>query len=96
MAENSGNKVMVNIYGEEYPITGFSDPSYISKIADFVDTKMKATAKGSRIAARDKIAILTALSIASELFELKDEESSSENEIDERIDSLINRINKVL
>ena len=96
MAENSGNKVMVNIYGEEYPITGFSDPSYISKIADFVDTKMKDTAKGSRIAARDKIAILTALSIASELFELKDEESSSENIVDERIDSLINRINKVL
>jgi len=96
MAQNTGNKVMVNIYGEEYPITSHSDPSYISKIADFVDTKMKDTARSSKIAARDKIAILAALSIASELFELREEESSSEIKYDERIDSLINRIDKVL
>ena len=55
------------------PSPGVYDDTYISKIADYVDSKMKSTAKESRIAARDKVAILAAMSITSELFEKKEE-----------------------
>ena len=94
--QNTDNKVMVNIFGEEYPIVGASDPSYISKIADLVDSKMKETAKTTRIHAKDKVAILTALSIASELYESKDELSSSKSEYLSKVDSLITKIDNVL
>lgn len=94
--QNTDNKVMVNIFGEEYPIVGASDPSYISKIADLVDSKMKETAKAARIQARDKVAILTALSIASELYESKDAISSNNSEIVSKVDSMIARIDSVL
>ena len=96
MTNKAENKVVVNIYGEEYPITGVSDPTYISKIADLVDTRMKETAKSSRVAARDKVAILAAMSIASELYENKESSVITTSGIDSQIDSLIVRIDNLL
>ncbi len=96
MADSTENKVTVNIYGEEYPITGVSNPSYISRIADFVDTRMRETAKGSRAAARDKVAILAAMSIASELYEKKEVSSEIQNKFDSKIDLLLERLDSAL
>ncbi|NOY88379.1 MAG: cell division protein ZapA [FCB group bacterium] len=90
------NKVMVNIYGEEYPITGVSDPSYISRVADFVDSKMKETAHNSRAMTRDKIAILAAMSIASELYEKKESLDISQVNLNKKIDSILKRIESTL
>lgn len=66
------NKVVVRIFGEEYPITGSTDPAYISKVADFVDARMQDIARQSCTKTRDKVAILTALSLASELLDQSD------------------------
>ena len=96
MADSQANKVTVNIFGEEYPITGVSDPAYISRIADFVDLRMRETAKGSRTAARDKIAILTAMSLASELYENKEDSEHSQEKYDSQLDQLINRLDSAL
>ena len=96
MTNSDEHKVTVNIYGEEYPITGVSDPSYISRIADFVDLRMRETAKGSRTAARDKVAILTAMSIASELYEKKDDSNNFSEQFNAQIEHLINRLDSVL
>ncbi|HKK19860.1 MAG TPA: cell division protein ZapA [candidate division Zixibacteria bacterium] len=90
------NKVTVKIYGDEYPIIGGSDPSYISRVADFVDSKMKETARSSRVAARDKVAILAAMSIASELYENKDRLDESQAHLGDRIDSMIERLDRAL
>lgn len=90
------HKVTVTIYGEEYPIVGYSDPSYISKIADLVDSRMKETAHNSKVAARDKVAILTAMSIASELLDSQDSLDGIEAKYLTRVESLINRIDTVL
>lgn len=96
MTNSDEHKVTVNIYGEEYPITGVSDPSYISRIADFVDLRMRETAKGSRTAARDKVAILTAMSIASELQEKKDDSNNFSEQFNAKIEHLVNRLDSVL
>ncbi|UCE25644.1 MAG: cell division protein ZapA [Candidatus Zixiibacteriota bacterium] len=97
MADSSAaNKVTVSIYGEEYPITGAGDRAYISKIADYVDAKMREAAKDSRVVARDKVAILAAMSIASELHGEKQTRRSSGGQIDARIDNLLARLDKAL
>ena len=96
MTNSAENKVTVNIYGEEYPITGVSDPAYISRIADYVDLRMKETAKSSRTAARDKIAILAAMSIASEFYDINDSSVKIQEQYNSQIDSLIRRLDSVL
>ncbi len=92
----SENKVTVKIYGEEYPIVGGNDPSYISRVADFVDSRMKETAQSSRVAARDKVAILAAMSIASELYENRDRLDKSQEQLGDHIDSMIERLDRAL
>jgi cell division protein ZapA len=93
MAEN---KVVVNIFGEEYPITGAVNPEHIAKVADYVDSRMKEAAKGSRIQARDKVAILAALSIASELLEKTVQLSIVEQNTDPVLDGLLTRLDEAL
>jgi cell division protein ZapA (FtsZ GTPase activity inhibitor) len=90
------NKVIVNIFGEEYPITAPNDPAYIARIADFVDCRMKELAKISRTKAKDKLAILTALSIASELLEKSETVNGLEEQYSARIDRLVARLDESL
>ena len=90
------NKVVVRIFGEEYPIIGDNDPSYIAKIADLVDSRMRDVARVSKSQARDKVAILTAMSIASELHSKGEENQFSQRSVHDRIDSLISRLDKAL
>ena len=90
------NKVVVKIYGEDYPITGVSDPSYISRIADFLDSRMNDVAKNSPVKSRDKVAILTAMSLASELHEKKTRLETQDGDIDARIDSVLTRLDNAL
>jgi len=93
MAEN---KVVVNIFGEEYPIAGGSDPEQIAKVADYVDAKMREAAQSSRIQSRDKVAILAAMSIASELLEKIQQLDIVERQADPLLDRLLNRLDNAL
>ncbi|MBU0984283.1 MAG: cell division protein ZapA [candidate division Zixibacteria bacterium] len=90
------NKVVVKIFGEEYPITGGDDPAYISKVADCVDARMHDVAERSRSQARDKVAILAALSLASELQEKSDHVSRVLSDQDKRLGAVISRLDEVL
>ena len=90
------NKVVVNIFGEDYPITGVDDPEYITQIAKYVDSRMKEIAEISRAKARDKVAILAALSLASELHEKKANLNDISHVHNERYDALIQRLDQAL
>lgn len=89
-------KVVVRIFGEEYPITGVSDPAYISRIADIVDSRMKDAARVSRSQARDKVAILAAMSLASELEEKSESLTSTSKSQDSRLQGLLDRLDAAL
>ena len=90
------NKVVVRIFGEEYPITGLDDPAYISKVADFVDARMQEIARQSRTRARDKVAILTALSLASELLEQSDKLEEVTSDSGTSVDGLLAQLDRAL
>ena len=90
------NTVIVKIFGEEYPITSAGDPDHIRRVADFVDARMREVAQVSRSKAKDKVAILTALSIASELVEKRDQLKHIESDHDNCVDSLLSRLEESL
>ncbi len=60
--------VTVTIFGKEYTLKGSSEAEYVQEVADFVDKRMKEIARGSSVASTARIAILTAINIADELF----------------------------
>jgi len=87
---------MVKIYGEEYPVTGWCEPERMNRIAGMVDRRMGETAQTTGIRARDKVAILAALSLASELLEATESQKLELNSVGPRIDSLLARLDKAL
>jgi len=57
----------VQIFGQTYSIAGDLDPSYVQKLAAYVDEKMRAIADSTTTIDTQKAAVLAALAIADEL-----------------------------
>ena len=61
----------VNIYGQDYILKSTADQDYINKIAEYVNSKMKEIESTGLDASSQqlKIAVLSAMNIADELFQ---------------------------
>ena len=67
----SSDSVRVQIYGEEYSIKGDVDVEMTRKVAEYLNLKMDQIQAGVPSKERMKIAVLSAMTIAGELFESK-------------------------
>lgn len=67
------NKVKVRIYGQEYTISGERDEQTIIEIAEYVDTKMREISRFFSSPVPGSLAALSAVNIADELFEAREE-----------------------
>ena len=95
MAEKEDNQIKITIFGQEYSVKAPADPTYIKKIAEYVDRKMREVQSGfSSTQSSNRIAILSAMNITDELFNAKKRGDSDNNEIDEKITSLIELIDE--
>ena len=95
MAEKEDNQIKITIFGQEYSVKAPADPTYIKKIAEYVDTKMREVQSGfSSTHSSNRIAILSAMNITDELFNAKKRGDSDNNEIEEKITSLIELIDE--
>ena len=90
------NRVVVNIYGQEYAVAGHSDPSSISRVADYVDLRMKEISAGSRVQSIERLAILTAMSLASELQEKSDQLDQLRRAVEHHADATLARLDRAL
>jgi len=74
MAEEKNNRpaerVVVEIYGNSYPLKT-DNPQHMKMLAAAVDKKMKTMSRAVRSFDDRKIAVLTALQIAEEYYQLK-------------------------
>ncbi|MDQ3071382.1 MAG: cell division protein ZapA [Acidobacteriota bacterium] len=65
--------VTVDIQGQRYPVRSDLDATYVSELADFVDSKMRLASRDSSVADSMRIAIIAALNIADELFRARED-----------------------
>lgn len=61
--------VEVRIYNQVYNIRGDGNSAYISELAAYVDSKMREVVSGTHTVDSLRVAILSALKIADELFQ---------------------------
>ncbi|MCB1177034.1 MAG: cell division protein ZapA [Leptospiraceae bacterium] len=99
MPESS--RVEANIFGSDYTIAGDASEEYIRSITVFVDNKMRELAKVLPNASALKIAVLTAINITDEMFQLKESPDSEYNakivhEYNEKTKKLISMLDKSL
>ena len=88
-----GNQIKITIFGQEYSVKAPADPTYIKKIAEYVDSKMREVQSGfSSTQSSNRIAILSAMNITDELFNARKKVDSDDSDIEEKITSLIELI----
>ena len=80
MATQEGS-TRVEIFDQSYVIRGADNEEYVKGLATFVDRKMREIADACKTVDGQKVAVLTALNIADELFQ--------ERENTRRFDNLI-------
>lgn len=94
--------VKVTIFGTEYAIRGDADPAYVNRLAKYVEDKMLELTGGSTSSATVRLAVLAALNVADELFQLKEELKKVEgqgpnfDEVDRRLARLAEKLDESL
>jgi cell division protein ZapA len=81
-------KIQVEIYGQTYQIRAGADSEYIKTIARYVDVKMREIASGTPTVDSLKIAVLAALNITDEFFQLKRQKQDVDREMERRAEKL--------
>jgi cell division protein ZapA len=87
--------VRVEIFDQAYNLRG-SDPEYILKLAEFVDTKMRAVAEATNTIDTVRLAVLAALNIADEYHLLKRKQETGATDYQKRAHLLANALDEVL
>ena len=65
--------VRVQIFGSEYQIASQTDAEHTREVARYIDRKMREVANNLSLRSVSKIAVLTAVNLADELFKAQDE-----------------------
>jgi len=95
-ANDSGNQsVRVEIFDQPYNLRG-SDPEYILKLAEYVDSKMRAVAEQTQTVDTARLAVLAALNIADEYHLLKRKADSGKVDYHERASALVGALDEIL
>lgn len=84
----------VEIYGQRYSIRGDADEAYVHRLAHFVDHHMKQLAEGMKTATPSKLAVLTAINLAHQLFESEKKRAQGEADVERRMVTLMESIDE--
>jgi cell division protein ZapA len=87
--------VRVEIYDQSYNLRG-SDPDYIFKLAEYVDSKMRAVAGQTATVDSLRLAVLAALNIADEYHVLRRKYDAIASDLNQRTRSLSGVLDEVL
>jgi cell division protein ZapA len=87
--------VRVEIFDQAYNLRG-SDPDYILKLAEYVDSKMRAVASATNTIDTVRLAVLAALNIADEFHLLRKKQDTGATDYQKRAHQLVHALDQVL
>ena len=89
--------IQIKIFGRKYNVKGdsfSSNSAELLEVASLVDSKMQELSAVGKITSTTDLAILTALNLAREVFEIRKKTGESNKEAESRIDELIGTLEK--
>ena len=93
---DEGSVIPVEIGGQRYPIRSALDPTYVARLASYVDEKMRTVGDLTPTGDSVRLAVLAALNIADELFRCRDSNSARDGELAQRAEELERLLDRVL
>lgn len=91
----SNGSVRVEIFDQGYNLRG-TDADYILKLADYVDSKMRAVSEQTHTVDTSRLAVLAALNIADEYHMLRRKLEGGTSDSSKRARQLLNALDEVL
>jgi len=91
-----GIVVSVEISGQRYPIRTELDPAYVVRLAAYVNEKLRAASESSPSGDSVRLAVITALNIADELFRCRESTDAREGRLAVRAGELERLLDSVL
>src|SRR5271157_1784358 len=95
LKDAQNGSVRVEIFDQAYNLRG-SDPEYILKLAEYVDSKMRAVAEATNTIDTARLAVLAALNIADEYHLLRKNKDHGTTDIQKRAHLLADALDEVL
>ncbi|HEY4565364.1 MAG TPA: cell division protein ZapA [Thermoanaerobaculia bacterium] len=92
---SSSTTTQVEIFGEVYSVRGSDENGYLQELASLVDRKMREVA-GQVKGDTARIAILAALNLADELFQIQNRQEGERVEIREKVAALTEELTHAL
>jgi cell division protein ZapA len=93
--DTQNQSVRVEIFDQAYNLRG-SDPEYILKLAEYVDSKMRAVAQATNTIDTVRLAVLAALNIADEYHLLSRKQDTGATDYQKRAHLLSCALDEVL
>ena len=95
LQDASNGSVRVEIFDQGYNLRG-TDPDYILKLAEYVDTKMRAVSQATHTVDTSRLAVLAAINIADEFHMLRKKNEGGTSDSTRRAKQLLNALDEVL
>ncbi len=92
----SEQTIRVEIYNQTYSIRSDGDNEYIHDLAEYVDSKMREISSGTLTVDSLKVAILAALHIADEFFQLKNSQAQTDAQLATRSSECSAMLDRIL
>ena len=92
----SEQTIRVEIYNQTYSIRSDGDNEYIQELAEYVDRKMREISSGTLTVDSLKVAILAALHIADEFYQLRHAQSQVDAQLATRSSECSEMLDKLL
>lgn len=86
----------IEIFDQTYNVQADGDEAYLRELAAFVDQKMRTVAEATRQVDSMRVAVLSALNIADELFSLRKRQHELEGPLRQRVEKCVNLVEKAL
>jgi cell division protein ZapA len=93
---DQGSIVPVEIAGQRYPIRTSLNPEYVTRLAGYVDDKLRAVSDVTPTGDAVRLAVLVALNIADELFRCREATSTKDGQLAERAGELERMLDRLL
>lgn len=90
-------RATVEIFGQRLGVRADGDPSRLQELASFVDHRMREVADRSSSVDTVKIAVLTALNIADELFQERElDQDARHKQMEKKAERLVHTIEEAM
>jgi cell division protein ZapA len=96
VSDEDGRVIPVEVQGQRYPIRTALEPEYVSRLAQYVDEKMRAAAASTPTGDHVRLTIVAALNIADELFRCRASTRDRDGRLAERAEELERMLDRVL